>query len=34
MTRRTFDGSSMHDRLGKHVPHTYNQPTGCIEDTW
>jgi len=24
----------MHDRLGKHVPHTYNQPNGFIVDTW
>jgi len=24
----------MHDRLGKHDPHTYNQPTSCIVDTW
>jgi len=22
----------MHGRLGKHDPHTYNQPTGCIVD--
>jgi len=32
--RRTYDESSMLDRLGKHDPHTYNQPTGCIVDTW
>jgi len=32
--RRTYDGSGMHDRLGKHDPHTYNQPSGCIVDTW
>ena len=32
--RRTYDGSSMNDRLGKHDPHTYNQPSGCIVDTW
>jgi len=31
---RTYDGSNMHDHLGKHAPHTYNQPTGCIVDTW
>jgi len=24
----------MHDRLGKHDAHTYNQPAGCIVDTW
>jgi len=28
------DGLSMDNRLGKNAPHTYNQPAGCIVDTW
>jgi len=24
----------MHDRLSKHVSHTYNQPNVCVVDTW
>jgi len=28
------DGLSMHNRLGEKAPHTYNQPMGCIVDTW
>jgi len=24
----------MHDRLGKHFTHTYNQPNGCVVDMW
>jgi len=28
------DGLSMHNRIGKNAPHLYNQPTGCIVDTW
>jgi len=28
------DGLSMHNSLGENAPHTYNQPTDCIVDTW
>ncbi len=28
------DDLSMHYRLGENAPHTYNQPTCCIVDTW
>ena len=31
--RWTYDGPSMHDRLGNDNPHTYNQPLGCFVDT-
>jgi len=34
MIRRTYDGTSIHDRLGKQVSHTCNQPNGCVVDTW